>query len=362
MSEQTARLALPIILPAQAQKHVTHNEALEKLDLVVQLALEAFDALTPPANPQDGHIWALGATPSGVWAGQAGRLAAYIRDQWEFVTPAAGWIGCAGSTLRVFDGAEWVAPQLDGLQNLPGLGLNTSFDATNRLAVAADATLLSHEGAGHQLKINKAAATDTASLLFQTDWSGRAEMGTTGNDDFTIKVSANGSDWHDALVADGVTGALSAPNGLDADMLALDGSQVYAQSNILGTVSQSDGSPTGAIIQRGSNANGEFVRYADGTQICWHTALIHDVNFTIAVGPLFRTPNSGILSWTFPAVFSGSAVVFPASVKNVASNLPQISIEPVTFNATSSTVFVGYSAVSTTMDCRLRMIAIGRWF
>lgn len=42
---------------------------------------------------------------------------------------------------------------------------------------------------------------------------------------------------------------------------------------LLGTVSQSGGVPTGAIIERGSNANGEFVRYADGTQICTTTGV-----------------------------------------------------------------------------------------
>lgn len=46
-------------------------------------------------------------------------------------------------------------------------------------------------------------------------------------------------------------------------------SEIFTQHNILGTVSQSDGIPTGAIIQRGSNSNGEFVRFADGTQLCW---------------------------------------------------------------------------------------------
>jgi hypothetical protein len=44
--------------------------------------------------------------------------------------------------------------------------------------------------------------------------------------------------------------------------------ELYHTGNILGTVSQSGGVPTGAIIERGSNANGEYVRYADGTQIC----------------------------------------------------------------------------------------------
>lgn len=43
---------------------------------------------------------------------------------------------------------------------------------------------------------------------------------------------------------------------------------LYGMRNILGTVSQSGGVPTGAVIERGSNANGEYVRFADGTQIC----------------------------------------------------------------------------------------------
>jgi hypothetical protein len=53
----------------------------------------------------------------------------------------------------------------------------------------------------------------------------------------------------------------------NATNLTRGGSQVYSRDNILGTVTESSGVPTGAIIERGSNANGEFVRYADGTQI-----------------------------------------------------------------------------------------------
>ncbi|WP_433925046.1 hypothetical protein ACN06F_09085 [Vreelandella sp. 21] len=47
--------------------------------------------------------------------------------------------------------------------------------------------------------------------------------------------------------------------------------EIYTSQNILGTVSQSNGIPTGAIIERGSNANGEYAKYADGTLII-HTA------------------------------------------------------------------------------------------
>ena len=85
------------------------------------------------------------------------------------------------------------------LDNLPGVGINATSDATNRLTVASTATLLNHDGAGHQVKINKAGAGNTASLLYQTGFSGRAEMGLAGNDDFSIKVSADGGSWFTAL-------------------------------------------------------------------------------------------------------------------------------------------------------------------
>jgi hypothetical protein len=99
-------------------------------------------------------------------------------------------------------------------QRFPRLGIATDADATNRLAVSAPATLFSHDGAGHQVKLNKAGAGDTASLLFQTGWSGRAEIGTLGDDDFGLKVSPDGSAWTTALQASRSTGHLTVPVGL----------------------------------------------------------------------------------------------------------------------------------------------------
>jgi hypothetical protein len=69
--------------------------------------------------------------------------------------------------------------------------------------------LLNHDGAGHQLKLNKAAAAETASLLYQTAFSGRAEMGLAGDDDFTIKVSADGAQWNNALSIAADTGVVT---------------------------------------------------------------------------------------------------------------------------------------------------------
>ena len=64
MSDITARLDLPLIQPSQAQKHVTHNEALQVLDGLVQAALEETGANTPPFEPVTGTLYAIGPGPT----------------------------------------------------------------------------------------------------------------------------------------------------------------------------------------------------------------------------------------------------------------------------------------------------------
>lgn len=214
MSQTSTHLNLPYIQPAQAQKHVTHNEAVELLDMIVQLTVQDFDATTPTTSPTEGETWALGATPTGAWAGQAGMLATWRGGGWLFVTPQTGWraYGVTPAQMRVYDGSVWASTdQALVLENLTGVGINATSDATNKLAVSSDATLLSHAGSGHQLKLNKAATANTASLLFQSNWLGRAEMGLTGNDDFSIKVSADGSTFTEALRINPASGRIAMP-------------------------------------------------------------------------------------------------------------------------------------------------------
>ncbi|WP_371223644.1 DUF2793 domain-containing protein [Roseovarius sp. 2305UL8-3] len=223
MSETSPALALPYIQPSQAQKHVTHNEALRILDAVTQLSVESADLTTPPSDPDEGARYIVATPGQGDWAEQDQAIALRSGGTWEFFAPQPGWradVIPTGLTLR-FDGTAWQNAALPS--TLPLLGLNTSADATNRLAVASEATLLTHDGAGHQLKINKDATTDTASLLFQTGWSGRAEMGTTGSDDFTIKVSPDGTQFLTALTVDADTGKVSFPqNGSSREQLSAD--------------------------------------------------------------------------------------------------------------------------------------------
>lgn len=341
MPAGSTNLSLPYIQPSQAQKHVTHNEALQTLDALVQLAVESRGQTVPPSSPAEGERHIVAPAATGAWSGQEGRVAIRAAGAWQFHAPKPGWRAFVADEARivVWQGGVWGDMPLPELDNLHAVGVNATADTTNRLAVSAPATLLGHEGAGHRLKINKAAAGDTASLLFQTGFSGRAEMGLSGTDDFAIKISSDGSSWTTALNLDSasghLTGAAVQSGSLDAaegvllklsgdgkgafglggekaetsdldttlrsgwyrytgsdpsrppspvsgggGFMALAASTIWAhqiaypvlENNLYTRFSVDGGSTWSAwrplIPQGGSNANGEFVRYGDGTQVC----------------------------------------------------------------------------------------------
>ncbi|MGL5011350.1 MAG: DUF2793 domain-containing protein, partial [Paracoccaceae bacterium] len=211
MADTSPILNLPYILPAQAQKHVTHNEAIRLLDMIVQLAVTSRTLSVPPGAPVVGERYIVAAGATGAWAGKVGKIAVWGETGWVYVTPMAGWQAyvAAEAADATFDGTAWVTAGLPS--QLPQLGINATASATNRLTVSAEATLLNNAGAGHQVKVNKAAVADTASLLFQTGFSGRAEMGLAGSDDFSVKVSADGVSFATALAASAATGSVTLP-------------------------------------------------------------------------------------------------------------------------------------------------------
>lgn len=216
MSDNSSRLGLPYIQAAQAQKHVTHNEALRVLDALVQASVVSKDVTVPPSLPVDGEAYVVPAGALGAWLGHEGSLAVWEDNAWFFYEPSEGWTIWVDDldALWSYDGVSWVATAPpESWQNQPMLGINTTADATNRLAVSAPATLLTNEGAGHQLKINKASDGDTASLLFQSNWAGHAEMGLAGGTDFSIKTS-DGVTWFSAIQCASANGRVSFPNGI----------------------------------------------------------------------------------------------------------------------------------------------------
>jgi len=225
---QTPNLSLPYIEAAQAQKHVTHNEALRAIDAIMHISVADRDLLAPPFSPPDGVRYMVAASATGAWAGHAGEIAAWQDGAWAFYPLQEGWTlwvededvflisASAGLSVAMTTTQIIAALAIANLDNLGRIGVATSADAVNKLAVASAASLFTHSGAGHQHKINKNATSDTASTLFQSDFSGRAEMGLLGSDDFELKVSPDGAAWIVALRIDKTTAQSFFPAGIAA--------------------------------------------------------------------------------------------------------------------------------------------------
>lgn len=358
MSDTSTHLGLPYLLAAQAQKHVTHNEALRLLDAMVQLSALDRTRTTPPASPADGdrHLVASGAT--GLWAGWDMNIAFWVDGVWLRLVPRQGWLvwiaaeqafvvwngsawdpvgvpqdvsdaifslvndadptkkallslsgittgttrtftlpntsselailagtqtftgnktfsgtltasgivtvsaasasigtatttatygmgtgatttgvtktvnlgtgGASGSTTVVNIGSATAGaggttvvntptvtfanavtqvgmPQANLTAQLIGLGGATA-DSYNRVSVNTPALLFNNAGAGIEATVNKAAAGNDAAFAFKTGFSVRALIGLLGNDDFSFKVSPDGSAFFEALKIDRTNG------------------------------------------------------------------------------------------------------------------------------------------------------------
>jgi hypothetical protein len=225
-ADRTARLELPYLAAGQMQKHITLNEALTRLDALVQTLIVSRTTVAQPSAPEEGALYVLPAGRTGAdWAARAvGTLVRADMGGWVEVPVQDGLIALVedAGELIVRSGGDWVAlgARLGALQGLSRLGLNTTADATNPFAARVNKALWTalESGAGGdgdlRLTLNKETASDVLSLLFQSGFSGRAELGLIGSDDLTLKVSADGTTWHEALSVDRATGQVSLPRGV----------------------------------------------------------------------------------------------------------------------------------------------------
>jgi len=358
MSDITTHLLLPYILASQAQKHVTHNDALRLLDAMVQLSVLDRDLTAPPASPADGDRYIVASGAIGLWAGWDLNVAFWVDGIWMRLVPRPGWLawiadeaafvvwngsvwdlvgepvdvsdavfslvndadptkkalfslsgittgtartftlpntsselailagtqtfsgnktfsgtltaagtvtvsaaaasigtatttatygmgtgatttgvtktlnlgtgGASGSTTVVNIGSATAGaggttvvntstvtfanavtqvgmPQANLTAQLLGLGGATA-DSFNRLSMNTPAVLLNNAGAGIEATVNKAAPANDAAFAFKTGFSARALIGLLGDDDFSVKVSPDGSTFHDALKIDRANG------------------------------------------------------------------------------------------------------------------------------------------------------------
>lgn len=106
----TANMDLPLLMPAQAQKHVTVNDALLRLDGQVDLVLQSVNRATPPTVVVDGLCWAVPQGATNAWEGQAGKVAIGANGGWIFVQPRFGRRAVVADrgVPAIHNGSAWV--------------------------------------------------------------------------------------------------------------------------------------------------------------------------------------------------------------------------------------------------------------
>ena len=352
-------LILPYIQASQAQKHITHNEAIKLLDGLVQLAVISRVLTAPPGSPVDGDRYIVASSATGIWAGWDLNVAFYADGAWTRLIPRPGWLaysiadagffgwtgaawaavgggggggptfpdntfgitdnadptkiarfdvsGIATGTTRTFSlpnttstlavlaatqtftgsttfsgtfdvsaataslgtstgtstanvgtgatltattktvniGTGGVSGSTTGINigsavagalgtlvinsptvtfassvsaiamasaNLSALRIGiggATADATNRFSINTPSLLLNHAGTSIDMTFNKNAAGNDATLSFKTGFSTRAIVGLAGSDDFTLKVSPNGSSFFEAFTVARATGVMT---------------------------------------------------------------------------------------------------------------------------------------------------------
>jgi hypothetical protein len=219
MSDATTHLLLPYILAAQAQKHVTHNEALRILDGLVQLSVLDRDLTAPPGSPTDGDRYIVGSGASGDWMGWDLNVALWTDGAWLRLPPRTGWRAWIEdeNVLLVYDGSSWIGTTPTALQNLELLGIGTTADAANPLSAKLNAALwtartVSEGGTGDLFyTMNKESAGDDLGLTLQTAYVTKALLGLFGSDKFRLAVSADGSSFFDGFIVDNASGIVDQP-------------------------------------------------------------------------------------------------------------------------------------------------------
>ena len=114
----TSRFQMPLLDAAQAQKHVTINEALVRADTLASHRVESRSFSAPPGSPTDGAAFIVGSGASGDWVGQEGQLALYLNGGWAFIEPWAGWtVWIVDEGVEATFGADWVSARIGGSLN-----------------------------------------------------------------------------------------------------------------------------------------------------------------------------------------------------------------------------------------------------
>jgi hypothetical protein len=162
MSFISDRLKLPLLASGQAQKELTHNEALTLIDFAIQPVVASIAPAQIPVSPAPGQCWIAGGNATGAWAGHSHHLCCWTEGGWRFVASFPGFTiwSVADAMFAKFNGSTWEKGQINAKQlsinGVPVLGSQrpaisdasggTNVDAECRLAVAAVLDVLRQHG------------------------------------------------------------------------------------------------------------------------------------------------------------------------------------------------------------------------
>ncbi len=283
-----------------------------------------------------------------------GQFKAYMTSEHDYLAGLFGTDGVPATALATLGalGATYVAKTGAYTVVTGDRGKVIACSGTWTLGLTAVATL----GAGYSCIIaNTSTGTITIDPASAELIDGAATFALGAGR--MVLIVCTGSAWITLALAGSVTtSSLDTTAGRvlkvgDYGAGAAAGTVLFGRANILGTVSQSAGVPTGAVIERGSNANGEYVRFADGTQICTVTAAAVDT--TTAAGAVYMHTN--LLTWTFPAAFAAAPVVAGgcgSAARWLGPSAPGVN----------SVTYRVYSTGSSGTLAAPSLTAIGRWF
>ena len=132
---ETGRHRLPLLAVSQAQKEITHNEALVMIDALLHMAVEAAVTVAPTVTDNDiGKSWVISGVPMGAWANRAGQIAYWVGGSWRFIVPHEGtriWIKSAQRHSWFIAGQWTTAPAI------PNPKGGATVDSEARIALVA---------------------------------------------------------------------------------------------------------------------------------------------------------------------------------------------------------------------------------
>lgn len=111
----TPNLTVTLLESSQSQKEITVNEALQRLDAVLNMHALDKDLSTPPATPSAGDTYIVGVSATDVWAGKEGQIA-YFQQIWHFIEPRAGFLLWVADEAKYYSysGSSWAAFEVSG--------------------------------------------------------------------------------------------------------------------------------------------------------------------------------------------------------------------------------------------------------